>query len=1460
MPRRRLPLLTLLIGLACTLVVAAALWRTVEGLELERVGRTAERARGAVQDRMNTQAGLLESGAGLFAGGGPVSRETFARFVARLNLNARYPGVQGIGYAEVAPTAERPSLDARVRAAWGLDLPDRGYWTDTPAPPAAGIAPDAPELVSTILYLEPRDARNLAAVGFDMFSEPVRRDAMRRARDSGLPAVTERVRLVQEIDGRPQPGVLMYVPVYEGGAVPAGVEDRRARLRGFVYSPIRLGDFLDASLASAGSPGDAGGDISVYDAPAPGAAPDAPGTAPDEARLLVSRGVPPDLSHARWTTAAAADRRWTLLAAPSAGWRTGTWASARWLPAGALAAGALVSLLLWRLAAGQAAARERAEAATLEARRDRDRARTQARVLESMAEGVSLCDARGVIEYTNPAEDAMFGYAPGELLGRPVTDLNDLPPEENARVVAAVIAQLDAAGLWEGEWRNRRKDATTFWTRARITRLDLADGPHYVCVHEDVTGRKADEERIRVLNAELRARVAELETLLDVLPVGVFIGHDPACERITCNAAGSRMLGLPHAGNPGKTGPAAGALPFRVFRDGVELEPHELPMQKAARLGVDVAAETIDILRADGTFAHLYEHAAPLRDERGAVRGCVGVFVDMTELRRAADAVRHSEEQLRLVIDHLPVLVAYIGADGRYRLANRYYETYLGVPAPDLIGRRVEDVIGPAAYANVRGHLDAALAGTPATFSTHMRYTDGREKDIIVSYVPHESGGRVLGCVALVRDVTEERAAERDRLFLAEASAALATSDSLESTLETIARLAVPHFADWCVVDLVDDPADPAGSLRRAAVGHVDPAKLALAEEFRRRYPPRPDAPGGVPRVARTGEAELVPVITDDMLVQGAEDPEQLETLRGLGLHSYMAVPLTAKGRTLGVLTFIAAESGRTFGPRDLDNAADLGRRIGAALDAARLAQQKEETEARFRTMADSAPVLIWMADPRGVAWVNRAWLDFTGLPMDAQLGQGWLDAVHADDRPLAAGALRQALEGRRGARFTHRLRRADGAERVILAHAVPLDAPPGSPPGAIASCVDVTDMEEARRTLEAHGEALERTIAERTTDLERSHRRLRHAERLASLGTLAAGIGHDLGNLLLPMRVRLDSMRQKAPGEIADDVAAVEKGAEYLAQLAHGLRLLARDPMETAPAAERTLLSDWWPQVEGLLKNALPRGVELASRLPDGLPPVRLGAAGLTQAVFNLVQNAGDAMRARGRGTVTVWAEQGDGATVRLGVSDDGPGMTTDVLARCLEPFFTTKARGLSTGMGLSLVSGVVRRAGGEVDVRSTPGRGATFTLTLPVAADEPERQGPALRAAVTLADARTAAFVRTVAQELGLRVETVPAAEAPPSAPVWVADASVSPDAVRAFLHGDPARRIIRVGSVGTIPGPAGAPDWAGSGGGAAGGEEHSGRSGPREWRVPGGLRPLALRRAIGEATADLGAGDQA
>lgn len=173
--------------------------------------------------------------------------------------------------------------------------------------------------------------------------------------------------------------------------------------------------------------------------------------------------------------------------------------------------------------------------------------------------------------------------------------------------------------------------------------------------------------------------------------------------------------------------------------------------------------------------------------------------------------------------------------------------------------------------------------------------------------------------------------------FLAEASRMLAESLDYETTLATVARLSLPYLGAWCIVDICTD-----GQMRRVAVLHTEPELQALARRLESGWPPERDDPFGVPRAVLTRKTEVIPDIPDDMLVQVSKGDDNLQVLRSLGMGSLLIVPLLARGRVLGAITFVSPRGGQPHGGDDVVLAEDLAARCAIALDNARLHQEVE--------------------------------------------------------------------------------------------------------------------------------------------------------------------------------------------------------------------------------------------------------------------------------------------------------------------------------------------------------------------------------------------------------------------------------------------------------------------------------------------------------------------------------------
>ena len=474
----------------------------------------------------------------------------------------------------------------------------------------------------------------------------------------------------------------------------------------------------------------------------------------------------------------------------------------------------------------------------------------------------------------------------------------------------------------------------------------------------------------------------------------------------------------------------------------------------------------------------------------------------------------------------------------------------------------------------------------------------------------------------------------------------------------------------------------------------------------------------------RTGERVVVEDVATSPLYT---DTIARDIARMAGVRAVQSTPLIARsGRLVGVLSTHYRQRGRPA-ERHLRVVDLLARQAADWIERTQAEDAARESEERYRALVSQVrDYAIFSTDVHGTitTW-NEGCHHVLGYVREEFVGLDMAALFTSEDR--AAGVPRNYRRriGRGRTVHTERWMLAGGGRRFFaMGVATALRDTAGRPLGASVVLRDVTRMKLAQDALAHRGERLERLVSERTDALHRASERLRASERMASLGTLAAGLGHDLGNLLLPLQARLQLLERAAlPAELREQVFGIASCVEYLQRLSGGLRLLATDPAD-AQLSEPTELGAWWKDVCQLLRSVLPRDVAFEGSMPPTESWVSMGRAGLTQAVFNVVQNAADALHERVTGRVTVHVEPGPRpSTIALHLTDDGPGMTPEVLRRCAEPYFSTKPRGVSTGLGLALAHALVKAAGGELAISSTLGAGTTVQLVLP-GAILPERR----------------------------------------------------------------------------------------------------------------------------------------
>ena len=565
------------------------------------------------------------------------------------------------------------------------------------------------------------------------------------------------------------------------------------------------------------------------------------------------------------------------------------------------------------------------------------------------------------------------------------------------------------------------------------------------------------------------------------------------------------------------------------FPDTVSLEP-DLGATCVVPLGV--AGHLVGVLRLSFDDSRLFtadERAflsalaavaaqalerADLYDARGSL---ADRLVRLQEVTAALAGTRTVDEVLDVVIDHAVGLVGarvasicLLREDGHtvdlHRMAPRppaarwwTFDLQDDLPASEALRTgellwtddlAARDARWPAVAGTVRDfdHAFAAVplhaeGGTVGVLTLSFAIADRTEdpsRDFLRAF------GDVCG-QALQRARAAEAAARAGRrlAFLARASAELSGTLDIATTLRNLARLTVPEVADWCVVHLLQDE-----ELACVAVEHVDPAKRELAVELQRRWPERLDD-DVVGRVVRTGRSLLVPRPEQAPSSAVGPDAERDRMIDELGLGSVIVAPLTARGRTLGALSFVAAESGREYADADLALAEDLARRAAVAVDNARLyavatgqgpadggaaglVQQPRATS--LPGHADDALLRWHLAQEAGrlgswdidAATMQLTWDEQCADLFGTALGQypseydAFRDRLHPEDAERVLAVLRRAMDTGAPIDEEYRAVLPDGRVRHLLSRGRAIRAPEGHVTRVVGAVVDVTELREA--------------------------------------------------------------------------------------------------------------------------------------------------------------------------------------------------------------------------------------------------------------------------------------------------------------------------------------------------------------------------------------------------------------
>lgn len=314
------------------------------------------------------------------------------------------------------------------------------------------------------------------------------------------------------------------------------------------------------------------------------------------------------------------------------------------------------------------------------------------------------------------------------------------------------------------------------------------------------------------------------------------------------------------------------------------------------------------------------------------------LLAEIASLRQQL-AARHrpsagDSEELRLILDAIPALVAYIDASESYCLVNRAYEEWFELPRGAILGKTLCEVLGEAAYLTIRPHVRAALAGDRVAYAADIDYLHGTRRHIEASYTPHVGAdGSIRGFVALVLDVSDSHRDRENLRFLAQASRTLGASLDLGTTLQAVTRLAVPQLGTWCSIYLLGPDTN---TIDLVAVSHVDPERAATIREIHRLYPPA-GGERGLAQILRDGKTRLVTHVDAASIRAVSRDDAHHALLTSLGATAWIIAPLAIHGRLFGAISLGLTDPHRRYEPADVATIEELARRASAALDNARL-------------------------------------------------------------------------------------------------------------------------------------------------------------------------------------------------------------------------------------------------------------------------------------------------------------------------------------------------------------------------------------------------------------------------------------------------------------------------------------------------------------------------------------------
>jgi PAS domain S-box-containing protein len=801
-------------------------------------------------------------------------------------------------------------------------------------------------------------------------------------------------------------------------------------------------------------------------------------------------------------------------------------------------------------------------------------------------------------------------------------------------------------------------------------------------------------------------------------------------------------------------------------------QPVPNPVERVLREGLIVGLANHTVLIGKSGVEHpIDDSGAPIRNHQGSLLGAVLVFRDITERRRTERALAESEARFRMMADTAPVMIWTSGVDALRDYFNRPWLEFTGRNMEQESGNGWSEGIHPADYPRyLDTYLGAFQTRQGFEIEYRLRRADGEYRWVYDHGVPRfDTGEQFAGYIGSCIDITERKRAEDEQHFLDEVSIVLASSLDYQSTLNSVARLAVPTVADWCAVHVAGGD----GTLQQVAVAHVDPAKVEWAHELERRYPPQPDAPTGIYQVMRTGRTWFIPEVTEAMIHQTTSDPEILDIIHQIGFTSIIIAPLIASGQTLGTLQLVSAESKRHYDEGDVALAEELARRAATAIANARLYDdtqrarlRAEEAAQRTTRLQGVTAALSESFSPSEVADViinqviaasgavagSMYMLSPDGATLVLVRAVGFPESILDRWRRFPLDAPTPLAEAVRTgqsiflATFEERVERYPDLVKQVTpllkgaATALPLIVG-GQVAGAIGfsyerprsfaeedrsfmltiaqQCSQAVERARLYAETKASAETLQKKVDERTRELQEAVEQARSADRAKS--TLLSTVSHEMRTPLSSIIGFSNLILSRKPEQekLMEYVTFVNIEARRLASLINDFLDLQR--IEAGREVFRFADLDMAALLRDIVnKQELGETSGHTLRLDlNSVPHIYADSDRIRQVIVNLLSNAIKYSSAGGEIVLSLRATDSE---VIFSIRDNGIGIPPEELGRLFERFYRGDAaerqRIRGTGLGLALCRELIQAHHGRIWAESEgANKGATFSFALPIA-----------------------------------------------------------------------------------------------------------------------------------------------